>query len=45
MFAPRFGTSARQRLLVASYTESGDVVRLISARIATKRGREIYKES
>ena len=39
------GTSARQRLLVVSYTESGEVIRLINARLATKREREIYEES
>jgi len=39
------GISARQRLLVVSYTESGEVIRLISARLATKREREIYEES
>ena len=39
-----FGVSARQRLLVVSYTETDDVIRLISARLATKREREIYEE-
>ena len=39
------GISARQRLLVVSYTESGEVIRLISARLATQREREIYEES
>lgn len=41
----RFGVSLRQRLLVVSYTEDGETVRLISARLATKREREIYEES
>ena len=40
-----FGISARQRLLVVSYTEHGDVIRLISARLATQGEREIYEES
>jgi uncharacterized DUF497 family protein len=39
------GISARQRLLVVSYTESGQIIRLISARLATKREHEIYEES
>ena len=39
-----FGLSARQRLLVVSYTEAGGVIRLISARLATRREREIYEE-
>lgn len=39
-----FGVSARHRLLVVSYTEDNEVVRLISARMATRREREIYEE-
>lgn len=39
-----FGISARRRLLVVSYTEQGERIRLISARLATKREREIYEE-
>jgi uncharacterized protein len=39
-----FGVSARRRLLVVSYTECDDVIRLISARIATRRERKIYEE-
>ena len=39
-----FGMSARQRLVVVSYTERDEIVRLISARLATKREREIYEE-
>ena len=38
-----FGVSARQRLLIVSYTERGDVIRLISARLATKTERKIYE--
>ncbi len=39
-----FGVSVRGRLLVVAHTERGDTVRLISARLATKREREIYEE-
>jgi uncharacterized DUF497 family protein len=39
-----FGISMRRRLLVVSYTEQGEVIRLISARMATRREREIYEE-
>ena len=40
-----FGMSARHRLLVVAYTEDNDLVRLISARLATRREREIYEDS
>jgi uncharacterized DUF497 family protein len=39
-----FGVSARQRLLVVSYTELDEVIRIISARVATRLEREIYEE-
>lgn len=39
-----FGMSARQRLLVVSYTERGEAIRLISARLATKGERKLYEE-
>ena len=39
-----FGMSARQRLLVVSYTERGGMIRLISARLGTRHEREIYEE-
>ncbi len=39
-----FGVSARRRLLVVSYTERAEVIRLISARLATKTERKIYEE-
>ena len=39
-----FGMSVRGRLLVVSYTERNEVIRLISARLATIREREIYEE-
>ena len=39
-----FGLSARGRLLVVSYTDHTDGIRIISARKATKGEREIYEE-
>jgi hypothetical protein len=39
-----FGLSAKQRLLVVSFTWRGDSIRIISARLATRREREIYEE-
>ena len=36
--------SRRHRLLVVSYTEDDNVIRLISARLATRHEREIYEE-
>ncbi|MGH9971601.1 MAG: BrnT family toxin [Pyrinomonadaceae bacterium] len=39
-----FGVSARQRLLTVSYTERANCIRIISARVATKREIEIYEE-
>lgn len=39
-----FGLSSQGRLLVVSHTERGDVLRIISARCATKRERRIYEE-
>ena len=38
------GESERRRLLIVSYTERKDKIRLISAREATKREREDYEE-
>ena len=40
-----FGMSAKRRLLVVSYTERGDRLRIISARLATRHEKEIYEES
>jgi len=37
------GMSQQQRLLVVSYTERGDTVRLISARLATRREQRSYE--
>ncbi|HKA55356.1 MAG TPA: BrnT family toxin [Candidatus Binatia bacterium] len=39
-----FGLSAKGRLLVISHTERGETIRIISARLATKRERKIYEE-
>lgn len=39
-----FGVSARGRLLAVSHTERGDIVRIISARLATRAERKIYEE-
>ena len=39
-----FGTSARRRLLVVSYTERDEAIRLISARLATKREQKMYEQ-
>jgi hypothetical protein len=38
------GESRQGRLLVASYTERGDVTRLISAREVSRSEREAYEE-
>jgi uncharacterized DUF497 family protein len=37
------GTSSQGRLLIVSYTERGDVIRLISARELTRSEREAYE--
>lgn len=39
-----FGKSNTNRLLVVAHTEEGDRLRIISARIATRRERKIYEE-
>ncbi|WP_072016352.1 BrnT family toxin [Neosynechococcus sphagnicola] len=38
------GQSSRGRFLIASYTERGDSIRLISAREVTRTEREAYEE-
>ncbi|MGO9274759.1 MAG: BrnT family toxin [Terriglobia bacterium] len=38
------GQSTRRRLLVVSYTERGQAIRLISARQATRKERIAYEE-
>ena len=39
-----FGVSSLKRLLVGSHADRKDAVRMISARMATKRERKIYEE-
>lgn len=39
-----FGISKRNRLLVVSHTEEGDVIRIVSCRLATLPERKIYEE-
>jgi len=39
-----FGTSERGRLLVVAHTEQGDTIRIISARLASKREQRMYEE-
>lgn len=38
------GVSSQRRLLIVSYTERGDSIRLISARTVTQRERQVYEE-
>jgi len=38
------GQSERGRLLIVSYTERGEMTRLINAREATRREREAYEQ-
>lgn len=38
------GASNRRRLLIVSYTERGDLIRLISAREVTRSERQAYEE-
>ncbi len=39
------GESNQGRLLIVSYTERGDSIHLISARVVTRSEREAYEES
>ena len=39
------GESRQGRLLIVSYTERGNIIRLISAREAIPRERKVYEES
>jgi hypothetical protein len=39
------GASAPRRVLVVAYTEQGTVVRIISARLATRRERRFHEET
>jgi uncharacterized DUF497 family protein len=38
------GESQQGHLLIVSYTERGDIIRLISARKVTRMEREVYEE-
>jgi hypothetical protein len=39
-----FGVSDRGRLLVVAHTEEDEMIRIISARLASKGERKIYEE-
>ncbi len=39
-----FGISERGRLLVVAHTEEDETIRIISARLASKKERKIYEE-
>lgn len=39
-----FGTSAQGRLLVVSYANQGERIRIITARKVTRRERDLYEE-
>jgi len=39
-----FGLSTKGRLLVVSHAECAEAIRIISARLATRRERQIYEE-
>ncbi len=39
-----FGISERGRLLLVAHTEQSETIRIISARLASKRERKIYEE-
>ena len=39
-----FGTSVRGRLLVVAHTEEHETIRIISARLASKREQKLYEE-
>jgi uncharacterized DUF497 family protein len=39
-----FGVSAADRILAVSYAERGGVIRIISARFATRMERKMYEE-
>lgn len=38
------GYSEQERLLLVSFTERGEVIRIINARFPTRRERQIYEE-
>ncbi len=39
-----FGVSTSGRLLIVGHTEHGDIIRIITARLATSGERKIYEE-
>lgn len=39
-----FGVSERGRLLVVAHTEQSETIRIISARLASRREKKIYEE-
>ena len=39
-----FGMSAMGRVLVISHTDTRDIIRIISARVASKGERKLYEE-
>lgn len=39
------GHSLAERLLIVSFTERGEAIRIISARLATRRERQDYEEN
>jgi uncharacterized DUF497 family protein len=39
-----FGLSNRWRLLAVAHTDEGDIIRIISARVATRPERRLYEE-
>jgi uncharacterized protein len=39
-----FGFSSRGRVLAVAHTDRGGVVRIVSARVATRKERRIYEE-
>jgi len=40
-----FGQSVRGRLLAVAHTDEGDIIRIISARMATRHEKRFYEES
>ena len=39
-----FGQSVRGRLLTVAHTDEGDIIRIISARVATRHEKKLYEE-
>ncbi len=39
-----FGESVRGRLLAVAHTDEGDIIRVISARLATRHEKRLYEE-